>query len=89
MFRTQVIADGFSETPEGLIYKEFSEGTGDTPTNGQEVLPRSRCHALAAPCQGCLTPITHMPMSMIQLALGPRIRQHSINRLECTSTQWP
>lgn len=37
-FGLQVIADGFAETPEGLIYREFADGIGDMPTDGQEVI---------------------------------------------------
>ncbi|GAX77794.1 hypothetical protein CEUSTIGMA_g5237.t1 [Chlamydomonas eustigma] len=36
-FDVKVIASGYSITPEGIIYKDYQEGTGDLPKLGQEV----------------------------------------------------
>lgn len=33
-----IVADGYQETSEGLLYKEFREGTGETPKEGQQVV---------------------------------------------------
>lgn len=32
------MAEGYSSTPDGLIYKDFEEGQGEAPVDGQEVL---------------------------------------------------
>lgn len=36
-FNIKVLADGYTLTPEGLIYKDFEVGTGDLPVDGQQV----------------------------------------------------
>ena len=34
----QVLAEGYQFDRDGLIFKDFEEGTGEVPTDGQEVL---------------------------------------------------
>jgi FKBP-type peptidyl-prolyl cis-trans isomerase len=33
----QVLAEGYQSTADGLIYKDFEEGQGEAPVDGQEV----------------------------------------------------
>jgi hypothetical protein len=33
----QVLADGYREDKDGLIYRDYNEGSGETPSDGQEV----------------------------------------------------
>lgn len=33
----QVLADGYKEDADGLIYQEYTVGSGEQPTDGQEV----------------------------------------------------
>ncbi|KXZ49320.1 hypothetical protein GPECTOR_22g914 [Gonium pectorale] len=37
-FDVKVVADGYKTAPSGLIYKDFEEGSGPLPTDGQEVV---------------------------------------------------
>ncbi|GLC73538.1 hypothetical protein PLESTF_001388800 [Pleodorina starrii] len=37
-FDVKVVGDGYSVAPSGLIYKDFEEGKGALPTDGQEVV---------------------------------------------------
>lgn len=37
-FDVKVIAPGYKVTDDGIIYKDYKEGTGETPKEGQEVL---------------------------------------------------
>ena len=34
----KVLADGYVYEPNGLIYKDFEPGTGEAPTDGQQVV---------------------------------------------------
>ena len=34
---SQVLADGYREDKDGLIYRDYNEGGGEMPTDGQEV----------------------------------------------------
>lgn len=33
----QVLADGYREDKDGLIYRDYTEGGGEMPSDGQEV----------------------------------------------------
>jgi FKBP-type peptidyl-prolyl cis-trans isomerase len=33
-----VLADGYTYEPNGLIYKDFELGSGDAPSDGQQVI---------------------------------------------------
>ena len=33
---SQVLADGYREDKDGLIYRDYTEGGGEMPTDGQE-----------------------------------------------------
>lgn len=37
-YSVQVLADGYKYDDNGLIYKDYLEGTGDTPNDGQQVI---------------------------------------------------
>ncbi|EFJ49679.1 hypothetical protein VOLCADRAFT_120742 [Volvox carteri f. nagariensis] len=37
-FDVKVVGDGYTVAPSGLIYKDFEEGQGTLPTDGQEVV---------------------------------------------------
>ena len=34
---SQVLADGYREDKDGLIYRDYNEGGGEMPSDGQEV----------------------------------------------------
>lgn len=37
-FNVKVLADGYTEDKDGLIYRDYTEGSGDMPADGQEVV---------------------------------------------------
>ena len=53
----QIMVDGYQETPEGLIYREFTEGSGELPQDGQEVCGLLKTFAPSL-CDGCASPFS-------------------------------
>jgi hypothetical protein len=37
MVRSQIIADGYRASPEGLVFRDYQVGDGAIPEDGQEV----------------------------------------------------